>query len=502
VTRRAAAWLAVAASATGCVYYNAMWTAERAAGQARRAEERGLEGEARGHWMRAAVKAESVHVRHPDSRWADDAWVLHAEGLVRAGSCAGARATIAVALREVADPPLRERLALIAGECALELGVPEEALRQLAPALASGDRERRAQAEYLMGRAAEARGDRATAIARYEASGNRAAARARVRVLLRMSERVDEGLAGLAAALAGRFDETEWESLLDAAAAAAGSAAASAALDRALDRSRVPGDARARLLVADGDRLFAAGDFAAAAARYRIAERLAAGRPEGDRAQVRRLRATAALADDSTDLARVKEDLDRMRSGRLGPEASSLDALLGRVLAGDHEPVAAFRTAELARDSLRTRALAGRLFLGIAARDPASLFAAKALVAALSLVPEQRDSITAVLESAYAESPYVQAARGYISPGYTALEDSLARALGFTLGAATGLTRGRVAAPRAGPRGPDWEAVFATGSARAAADTTAAQAPGRGPRRPGEPVQRPRPAEGPIRPDL
>ncbi len=498
---RAVAWIALAAPVTACVYYNAMWTAERAAGQARRAEERGLDGEARGHWVRAALKAESVHVRHPSSRWADDAWVLHAEGLVRAGSCAGARSTIALALVEVSDPGLRERVALIAGECALILRAPEEALRQLQPALASRDRRRSARAEYLAGRAAEARGDLPGAIARYEASGEREAAQARVRVLFRVG-RVDEGLAAFPAALGGRFDEGEWASLLDDAAAAAGPPAASAALDGAFAASRVPGDARARLLLADGDRRFTAGDFAAAAVRYESAERTAAGRSEGETARLRRLRATAAQAQDRTDLALVLEELNRMRAGggRIGPEAGVLDALLARVMARDLGPVMAFRAAELARDSLRAARLAGALFLDVAARHPESLFAPKALVAALPLLPDRRDSVAARLEAAYPESPYLHAARGRVSPGYAALEDSLARALGLAAVSATGLGGGRVPAPRPGPRGPLWDGVFAAGPAPAAADT--ARAPARTPQRPAAPVQRPRPQDVPVRPEL
>ena len=79
---RATRWIALAAPlVSGCVYYNAMWSAENHAKQARRHEGRGEINEARGQWLRAAVKAESVHVRHPASRWADDAWVLQAEAL-------------------------------------------------------------------------------------------------------------------------------------------------------------------------------------------------------------------------------------------------------------------------------------------------------------------------------------------------------------------------------------------------------------------------------------
>src|ERR1700694_4957690 len=86
--------LALLAVLSGCAYYNAMWSAERYAKEARRLEARGQEAEARAQWALAAVKAESVIARHPRSRWADDALVLQAEGLARAGSCATAAAPL------------------------------------------------------------------------------------------------------------------------------------------------------------------------------------------------------------------------------------------------------------------------------------------------------------------------------------------------------------------------------------------------------------------------
>jgi len=63
----------------GCAYYNAMWSAEQHAKGARKAEAQGQESEARSEWAQAAAKAEAVVIKHPKSRWVDDAWVLQAE---------------------------------------------------------------------------------------------------------------------------------------------------------------------------------------------------------------------------------------------------------------------------------------------------------------------------------------------------------------------------------------------------------------------------------------
>src|SRR5213592_1541749 len=82
--------MATAAAASACAYYNAMWSAEHHANEARRLEERGQASEARAEWTQAASKAEVVTLRHPRSRWADDALVLQVEALARSGACQNA----------------------------------------------------------------------------------------------------------------------------------------------------------------------------------------------------------------------------------------------------------------------------------------------------------------------------------------------------------------------------------------------------------------------------
>jgi len=118
-------------------------------------------------------------------------------------------------------------------------------------------------------------------------------------------------------------------------------------------------------------------------------------------------------------------------------------------------PGAGFRAAELARDSLGAPALAGQLFLEVAARDTASLYAPKALVAAIPMLPERRDSIAAVLDTRYAASPYTRAFHGEPSVAYAAAEDSLARELGVEIARSSAAPVGaRFALPVPGPRGP------------------------------------------------
>src|SRR5438093_1393352 len=131
--------LLVLAGAAGCVYYNGMWSAEQLAKEARRADQRGSTFDARSYWARAAVKAESVVVQHPRSRWAGPALVLQGEGLARSGACDRAAAPLGQALQLARDEPLRERAALVLAECALDANDPGEANRQLASVTQSSD---------------------------------------------------------------------------------------------------------------------------------------------------------------------------------------------------------------------------------------------------------------------------------------------------------------------------------------------------------------------------
>lgn len=456
MSRRTSASVLLLALASACAYYNGMWSAEHLAKEARKLEARGSDLQARGLWAQAAVKAESVVARHPKSRWADAALVLQGEALVYSGACPAAAGPLEKASRTVGDPPLRARAALASAECALAAGDPGTADRVLAPALESADRARRSRADYLAGRAAAARGDLVGAAEHYGRSTEPGALAARLRTLLAL-DRSAEVVAGLDALAAERFVERDWASVLDALARAAGPEAASRALDRMLAHRRVPRGARARLLVADGDRLLAGGAVEPAAARYAAAIRLVPDSVEATRARLRHSLALATRAERPEDLAPTRDALARLAqtaAGDIGREARAYEQVLRRVMAPDSLEGPQFRAAELARDSLGAARLAGRLFVRFAERQPASLFAPKALLAALPLLPERRDSLLGVLDREYAASPYTLALHGEMSPAFGAVEDSLAGTLGVELVPAKAPVLLRVGPPVPGPRGP------------------------------------------------
>src|SRR5439155_9485758 len=143
------------------------------------------------------------------------------------------------------------------------------AVRKVADVTKSSEAGRRSQAALLTGRAAELVGDYGSAAEWYGRSTAAAAPPARARTLL-AAGRAPEALALLDTLARRHVREGDWAPLLDDVAHSAGPDTASRTLDGLLARegSHLPTGARGRLLLADGDRLFAAGRAPAAGARY------------------------------------------------------------------------------------------------------------------------------------------------------------------------------------------------------------------------------------------
>ena len=441
----------------GCAYYNAMWSAEQYAKGARKAEAQGQAAEARSQWAQAAAKAEAVVIKHPKSRWVDDALVLEAEGLARSGSCEDADDVVARARVVAKGVELRERLDLAAAECALVAGRPVVADAAVAGVLQSKDRARRSRAEYFAGQAAVLRLDYGAAVEHLQRSHEPAARPVRAHALL-ATGRAAEAAAVIDTIGADPNLETERADLLAQLAAVGGPEMASATLDRLLLHARIPFAEQARLLIADGDRRAARGDYQAAEERYRRA--IAVADPVSNEAGVARVRVQRLVIAQATqrgDLVPVIEELSRLsRSEGGNADAAQVLAIANRAMTSPPSAGARFRVAEVVRDSLGALALAGQLFLEVAAADTASLYAPKALVAAIPLLPERHDSIAAILDTRYATSPYTRAYHGEPSIAYAAAEDSLARELGVAVATVRAVTpsAGRFAIPIPGTRGP------------------------------------------------
>ncbi|HXO84211.1 MAG TPA: hypothetical protein VN803_01675 [Gemmatimonadales bacterium] len=457
---RRALTLLLAVLSAGCAYYNAMWSAERYAKDARRAERRGQMAEARSQWAQAAVKAERVVIRHPRSRWADDALTLQAEGLARSGACDEAGDVIKRTRETVNDRVLLERVSLVDAECELEARRPAQAQAALGPALASNDESRRWRAELLAGQAAAALLDYDGAVTHFERSRETAARPELARVLIAADRPADA--TRVIESLAGEEYATDRPDVLTRLAVTAGPPAASTALDRLLaNGKRIQFQEQARLLIADADRRFAIGDYDVAAERYQRAETLAPpATSEAGLAALGTQRVLLTRVANRAELKPIESALARLSLEPGAVAAKHVLDLVRQVAVIPETPAAGFRAAEIARDSLSAPALAGSLFLTVAERDTASIYAPKALVAAISVLPDRRDSVVAVLDVRYATSPYTRAFYGEASVGYAAAEDSLARELGVQIARATAPLAGRrVDMPLPGPRGPHLEDV-------------------------------------------
>jgi hypothetical protein len=195
-------------------------------------------------------------------------------------------------------------------------------------------------------------------------------------------------------------------------------------------------------------------DYAAASAHFQRSRELgAAGRALVSEQQLLITRAT-----QRADLTPIASELSRLlRTVRGTEESSRVLEFLTAALAVAETPAGRFRVAEIARDSLHAPALAGRLFLEAVAVDSTSLYAPKALIAALAVLPERRDSLVALLDSRYAASPYARVFHGEPSVAYAAAEDSLAREQGVQgIGARNAAVSAGVLfdPPVPGPRGP------------------------------------------------
>ena len=484
----------LAVFSAGCAYYNAMWSAERYAKDTRRAERRGQVSEARSQWAQAAVKAERVVLRHPKSRWADDALTLQAEGLARSGSCDEAADVTKRVHETVTDQRLLERVALVDAECALNARQPFAAEAALGLALASKDESRRSRGEMLAGQASAMRLDYDAAVGHFERSRETAARPARAQVLVAAGRPTEAARA--IQSLTGPEFATDRADLLTRLAAASGAPAATAALDALLARGKhIPFQEQAQLLIADADRQFAAGNYEAAAARYRRAVAVApAATAEAGLAALGIQRVALTGVSARADVEPIETELARLSRDPGAIAAKHVLNLLRQAMVIPETQAAGFRAAELARDSLAAPALAGALFLEVAERDTASLYAPKALVGALPLLPERHDSIVGLLNASYATSPYTRAFYGEPSVAYAAAEDSLARELGVQVARpAVVFAAARTDLPIPGPRGPHLEDVEESRAAAARARPANRPAPAAGRDRPPTPT-------GPERP--
>ena len=471
---RWAGWLLVGLL-SGCVYYNGMYNANRLARSARKAEREGRTFDANNLWGQVATKAESVVVRHPRSKYADEAAVLRGLALARLGQCEQALGPLGRATVIRGNSDLAEDALLAMGRCQVTLGnlaAGDAAFMQL---LESKNPERRTEARYQHARAARQAGRYQETLTLLKGVRDPRADAERVLALAGVG-RTAEALT-LADSLVSRDDTTRlWDSLV-VALGRRDPGGASGLVDRMRRLPNRSPEVQARWLVEDGQRL-ALTDTARAAARFREAVEIGAAGEAAGRASLGLVSLDLRRASQPEDLPPVVEKLNRLT--RRYPTASMASSHLGATVAGvlaasaltsetPQGDLHLFLAAEAARDTLGAPRLAKAMFHRIHEDWPWSPYAPKAILAAQQLDSTWTDSARVLLEERYLDSPYLALIRGDATPAYRQLEDSLG-AFSATLSARAPRSPGGRRAPppsrrdddepgRGSPRAPNTRVV-------------------------------------------
>lgn len=433
----AAAALAWACGLAGCAYWNGMYNTKKFAGRAERSERAGRMSEAADRWRQVVQHADTLLSRHPRSRWADDAELLKGRALVALAAWPEAvEALESARLRVGTEEQLRQAQYWL-GVANAGRRAYRQALANFDSALASRERDLRQAVRLARGRTLLVMGRPAEALRDFEAVALPAAQFERARTALAL------GLPRLAAAYADTAAGVEdvpmegWPQFLDSLGRQGGAAAASGVVDRLLRRGDLSSGARARLLLADGNRWEAEGADSMALTRWGAAARAAPDSAEARAAETRALRHALRGPAAAQRLPVITQRLGEIAGagGQPAEEAREVLRLLAVVELATHpeapSDAGAFLGAEWLRDSLGAHLLAAERFAALAEGFPESPWAPKSLAAAIAAGHPAADSLLVVLRDRYGDSPYAQGAMGLASDPflYAALEDSLSRAL-------------------------------------------------------------------------
>jgi tetratricopeptide (TPR) repeat protein len=408
-----------------------MYNANRLAQSARKAEREGRTLDANNLWGQVATKAESVVVRHPRSKYADQAAVLRGLALARLGDCEQALGPLGRATVMKRNSDLAEDALLATGRCQVTLGNPDAGDAAFIQLLESKDPERRTEARYQHARAARQAGRHQEALRALEGLRDSRADAERL-LALAGTGRTSVALR-LADSMVALGDTTKpWDSLV-VALGRQDPAGASRLVDRLGRLPNRPPEVQARWMLEDGLRLVRT-DPPRAAARFQEAIALGSTGEAAGRASLQLVQLDLSRASRPEDLPPAIEKLKHL-SGRyqiVAPAMSQLAATAAGVLAASSLAPEAllgdlrlFLAAEAARDTLAAPRLANTIFRRIVDGWPSSPYAPKAILAAQQLDSTWTDSARVLLEERYPDSPYLALVRGESTPAFQQLEDSL-----------------------------------------------------------------------------
>ena len=429
-----------AATVGGCAYFNGLYNANQLVKDALRAEREGRIGEARSLWSRAAVKAESVAVRYPESRYYDDALVLQGRALRAAGQCRSAVGPLRVAIDSSRDRRLVEQANFFLGRCQYADGDIDSAIAAFSRSLPSDDTLLSSAAHLWRGRAYANLGEYESAIVDFSASSLIDVAFDLSVAFARIGRRTEaEGV--LRWRVDGEYSEALWLAALDSIGEHFPDLSSNVA-DLLLERADLDEVERGELLLQDGDRWAEIGEMDHASTRFIQVLELDTENVAGSRARFRLilsdirstsdLRRLNAWSDTLTHLAELDiadEPIVGDVSAAIEMAAASLetatDAETEDAWQLQNPDLEMFLAAEALRDRVGATSMAVALFRELPKRFPGSPVAPKALLAAADLDPVSSDSLLAVVRRSYPRSPYTLVLRGMALDAYAAIEDSL-----------------------------------------------------------------------------
>ncbi len=422
--------LAAAVSTTaGCVYFNALYNANRLYDQGVDEIEGGRAGSGRAALGSSIEKAERIVERNPGSRWADDALRLIVRARILREEWAEAAEAAQRLVGYAASGVDSVEVAGFLGAAELNLGNTQRADSLLSFALSGetvGDRRTellwyRARARADLGMAQAADEDfRQVTLARPTWISPRIG---RIQLLVDL-DRFEEAALELSMLLSLPFVDREEQDVVALVEHVAEESPATALTALAgVDSSAFQPSNKASLIKLRGDLHVALGDEPQARTDYWLAVSASPVSRSAAEAQLalvnlelRRISTTAELDSLSAFLAQVAEEA----GGRRSFAVRDLNELFIKVeywlSAGG---LGYLLAAETARDEFGAPRLARNIFLQYADSMPAALWAPKAILAALDLTaldsglasvegPTEQE-LRRRLEEDYGDSPYVQA---------------------------------------------------------------------------------------------
>ena len=395
-----------------CAYFNGIYNAKEAARRAEKQLRAGKDGEAAASFASAAIKAETVLARYPRSRWSSEALYVAGVGEAMSDQCALAIGRLERYLERDVDRQKREHAVVALASCHVRQGKYSRALTMLEPVLRSNQKIVARRAALWAARAAIGMGDNERANS--------------------LLATVDVGATQWELALASmqRGDVTRAESLFTMRAQrgdyreellpALRELWAEGRRDQVLgivhryETSRLRSSLKARLYLALADLLTDAQSDSAARAFLLRTKRLATDTLLDKEASARltllSLRDRAALVDVASAISASASTARGTSLQRRFEENVLLISLLqGK---SDRSGSALFLAGEVARDSLRARALAASLFLRAASPQRGAAIGPKALLAAAAIMPDSAERFHERLRVEHPGSPYLVLLQG------------------------------------------------------------------------------------------